>query len=276
MSVSRDILVAALLFGAAALWLLLPRAGGRARSLGIPLGAISLGLLAAQIPRLGHWAADSALAILSTVTVVAAAATVTVRNPIYSAIWFGMTLVGTAGLFLLQGAEFLAVATVVVYAGAILVTFLFLLMLADPQGRAQYDRTSWEAALSAAVGAVMIGLLSITTVSTLRAPAETVLAAAATPEEQAAGVLADAHVRGVGDALFNRHLIEVEVAGVLLLAALVGAAAFVAQTRVPWRPSVPDTRQQPSVPASGEPHSNGEVTAESHEPQIPTTTEPRG
>ena len=47
-----------------------------------------------------------------------------------------MMLVGVAGLFFLIGAEFLAVATLVVYAGAILVTFLFVLMLAQPEGDA--------------------------------------------------------------------------------------------------------------------------------------------
>ena len=78
-------------------------------------------------------------------TIVAAVATVTFRNPVYCAIWFGMTLTGTAGLFLFAGAEFLAVATLVVYAGAILVTFLFVLMLAQPEGDASYDRRSWEA-----------------------------------------------------------------------------------------------------------------------------------
>ena len=61
-----------------------------------------------------------------------------------------LSLLGTAGLFLFQGAQFLAVATIVVYAGAILVTFLFVLMLAQPEGQASYDRVSWEALLSAA------------------------------------------------------------------------------------------------------------------------------
>ena len=88
--------------------------------------------------------------MLAGVTVVSAAvATVTFRSPVYCAIWFGMSLLGTAGLFLFHGAQFLAVATVVVYAGAILVTFLFVLMLAQPEGQASYDRVSWEALLSA-------------------------------------------------------------------------------------------------------------------------------
>ena len=71
-----------------------------------------------------------------------------------------MTLTGTAGLFLLAGAEFLAVATIVVYAGAILVTFLFVLMLSQPEGHTSYDRRSWEAMISAFTGAVLVGILT--------------------------------------------------------------------------------------------------------------------
>ena len=100
--------------------------------------------------------------ILAAVTVVSASAAVTFRNPVYCAIWFGQSLLGTAGLFLLAGAQFLAVATVVVYAGAILVTFLFVLMLAQPEGKAAYDRVSWEAPIAAAAGVVMVGVLSMT------------------------------------------------------------------------------------------------------------------
>ena len=94
-------------------------------------------------------------------TIVAAVATISFRSPVYCAIWFGMTLTGTAGLFLLAGAEFLAVATLVVYAGAILVTFLFVLMLSQPEGHTSYDRRSWEAMISAFTGAVLVGILTM-------------------------------------------------------------------------------------------------------------------
>ena len=100
--------------------------------------------------------------VLAAVTVVSAAAAVTFRNPLYCAIWFGQSLLGTAGLFFFTGAQFLAVATVVVYAGAILVTFLFVLMLAQPEGKAPYDRVSWEALISAVTGMVIVGVLSMT------------------------------------------------------------------------------------------------------------------
>ena len=74
---------------------------------------------------------------------------------------------------MLQGAQFLGVATIVVYAGAILVTFLFVFMLAQPRGNAFYDRVSWEALLAAGTGAVMVGILTIT-VDKLELPATAV------------------------------------------------------------------------------------------------------
>lgn len=274
MTSSGSVLVAATLLGILALWLLLPRRSRRGRPTGVLVGAISVGLVASQLPRLGIWAADGVLVILSVVTIVAATATVTLRNPVYSAIWFGLTLVGTAGLFVLEGAEFLAVATVVVYAGAILVTFLFLLMLADPQGRAYYDRTSWEAAVSAFTGAVIVGILTSACVGVLRSPPKQFLAAAPAPAQLDAGVLAPAHVQGLGEALFDRHLIAVEMAGVLLLAALVGAAAMVAQGRVKHPPAVPGPTDQATTIMTEKPvSSNGEQGSSE---RIPTPAEQRG
>ena len=143
------------------MWLMLPRGTARGRGLGMVLAAVALGLGASQLPWLGQWMAEGVFLVLAAVTVVSAVGAVTFRNPVYCAIWFGQSLLGTAGLFLLAGAQFLAVATVVVYAGAILVTFLFVLMLAQPEGKAAYDRVSWEAPISAAAGMVMVGILSI-------------------------------------------------------------------------------------------------------------------
>lgn len=215
------------LLAAAGIWLLLPRAAARWPALGVVLGAAGVGLWLSQVPRLGDWLADSLFLLLAAVTLVAAVATVTLRNPIYCAIWFGMTLLGTAGLLMLQGAQFLAVATIVVYAGAILVTFLFVLMLADPKGKAPYDRVSWESLLSAATGALLVGILTMATAAVLTGPAKSRLAPEVAQEQRSENILAEDHVARLGAELFSRHLIAVEVAGVLLLAALVGATAIV-------------------------------------------------
>ncbi len=129
---------------------------------------------------------------------------------------------------MVQGAQFLAVATIVVYAGAILVTFLFVLMLAQSQGRDYYDRISWEPLLAAAAGAVLIGILTMalvgSSVENLPQPDQA---------GQARNILSDEHVAHLGAELFSRYLIEVEVAGTLLLIALVGTIAIVSHQREP-------------------------------------------
>ena len=269
----QSILILATALGALGMWQLLPRAGARGKLLGAACLAVALGLWASRMPLLADWVQSGLFFILAGVTIVAAVATVTMRNPVYCAVWFGMTLLGTAGLFLLAGAEFLAVATIVVYAGAILVTFLFVLMLAQTEGRAWYDRSAWEALVSSVAGIVIVGLLSVTTsgvllskvdkaaeraaaeraaaiaaegkgdllaaervLAELRKAAERATAIAAAAEgkgdrQAEDGILAEHHVARFGGELFGRHLIAIEVAGTLLLAALVGAAAIVSQTR---------------------------------------------
>src|SRR6516164_5792713 len=93
------------------MWLLLPRGQLRTRWLGAVLGVAALACFASQLWLLGDWTGDVVFWILSGVTVVAAACTVTFRSPVYCAVWFAMALVGTAGIFMVQGAQFLSVAT---------------------------------------------------------------------------------------------------------------------------------------------------------------------
>ncbi|MGW8257380.1 MAG: NADH-quinone oxidoreductase subunit J family protein [Thermoguttaceae bacterium] len=227
---SNYILVVATVFASLGIWLLLPRASERGRFLGAMFTAISFGLGASQLPFIGDWFVQSEFAVLALVTLVAAIAAMTFRNPIYCAIWFGLALLGVAGLLLLAGAQFLAVATIVVYAGAILVTFLFVLMLAQPEGKSYYDRISWEALISASTGMVLVCLLSVSVGAALnREAGQAVALTAPSAAELARGVLAEAHVAAIGGELFRRYLIAVDISGVLLFAAIVGAAAIAAQ-----------------------------------------------
>ncbi len=230
---SHYILMIATFLAALGMWLLLPRGIGRGRSIGAVMAVIALGLGASQMPLLGDWVSQSVFSILAGVTAVAAVSTITFRNPVYCAIWFGLTLLAVAGLFLLSGAQFLAVATIVVYAGAILVTFLFVLMLAQPEGKAIYDRVSWEALISAVVGICIVGVLSMTIGSVFSATTApgTPMIYPPSAEELAQGVLSPYHVASFGAELYGRHLLAIEIAGLLLLTALVGAAVIVAQSR---------------------------------------------
>ena len=149
---------------------------------------------------------------------------------------------GTAGLFLLQGAQFLGVATVVVYAGAIVVIFLFVLMLAQPGGRAHYDRIHWgwlPTGLAALAGAVLVtgvvfAISGITHTDPRGGSAPTAAVPATADRAARPGSEPDSqHVARLGGQLFARHLVGVELAGTLLLAALVGAAAITAQGKIP-------------------------------------------
>lgn len=240
------ILAGAVTAAAASLWLLLPRGSESrvARWLGLLLGAAALAGFVATGRRLGGLGEESVFLIVSLVAIVSGAATIVTRSPVYSAIWFALALAGVAGVLLVLGAQFLGVATIVVYAGAILVMFLFVLMLAQPSGLAPYDRVSSEPLLSAVAGAILLGLLTLAigrlstepslccAVPSRSAAVTATPSGAATPNDAAAVVadpLAKDQVARLGAELFGRHLLAVEVAGVLLLAALIGAIAVVSR-----------------------------------------------
>lgn len=224
----------ALLLGAVALGCLLPTTTTRRRLVGTLLGLLSLlliltGLLLPLLPRstaVVFWG-------LALVTVVAAVAAIATPKPVHCVLWFALSLLGTAGLLLVNGAQFLSVATAAVYAGAIVVILLFVLMLAQPDGRAAYDRISWSRYEKLAAALVAAGLLGVLAVA-LRAGLERQPDARIDP---AAGVtravLTEAHVARFGGELYTRHLLSVEVAGALLLIALVGALSILTRTADP-------------------------------------------
>jgi len=118
--------VAAVLLGAVGMWLLLPPMGKRGRMAGLVLAVAGLGTLASQMPWLGKWTDQGVFSILAGVTVVAAAAAVTSRNPVYSALWLGLSMLGTAGLLLFAGVQLPAVVVVIVYAGVIPISVLLI------------------------------------------------------------------------------------------------------------------------------------------------------
>jgi NADH-quinone oxidoreductase subunit J len=247
------LLAASVAAAAAGLWLLLPRGAERrfARWAGAALGIAALAGLVLTGRRLGGLGEEAVFLVVSLVAVISGAATVVSRSPVYAAIWFALALAGVAAVLLVLGAQFLGVATIVVYAGAILVMFLFVLMLAQPAGLAPYDRVSNEPLLAAVAGAVLLGLLSLVvgrlsaeTSSCCKLPSRAAIAAIAPGPDKGRGAdgrpaadqdsaaldsLAADQVARLGGELFGRHLLAVEVAGVLLLVALVGSIAIVSR-----------------------------------------------
>jgi NADH-quinone oxidoreductase subunit J len=87
---------------------------------------------------------------------------ITARNPVYAALWFALATLATCGLFLLQSAPFLAAATIIVYAGAVIVTFLFVIMLAQQSGAAGYDQRSGQSLMATISAFVLLGAVAMT------------------------------------------------------------------------------------------------------------------
>jgi NADH-quinone oxidoreductase subunit J len=148
MSISDMILAAIVVgLGAGGTYLLLPQKHGAVR----PRAAHGGGAIAAALGLLGflaYWSPPGPflptifLYVFGITAIAGAVLTVTSRNPVYSALWFASVVLSTAGLFLLADAPFLAAGTIIVYAGAIIVTFLFVIMLAQTEGKADYDRAA--------------------------------------------------------------------------------------------------------------------------------------
>ena len=87
---------------------------------------------------------------------------ITARNPVYAALWFALATLATCGLFLLQSAPFLAAATIIVYAGAVIVTFLFVIMLAQQSGAAGYDQKSGQSVMATISAFILLGAVAMT------------------------------------------------------------------------------------------------------------------
>src|SRR5438132_3572022 len=106
----------------------------------------------------------------SAIAIVTGTMLITQRNPVHAALSFALVVLSTCGLFLLQAAPFLVAATIIVYAGAIVVTFLFVIMLAQQTGWSDADRRSREPFIATVAGFVLMGALLYLLQKTYDAP----------------------------------------------------------------------------------------------------------
>ncbi|HEV3299769.1 MAG TPA: NADH-quinone oxidoreductase subunit J [Planctomycetaceae bacterium] len=253
-------------FGFIALYLLLPREYGFWRPVGIAFGVVSLGVLGFLFGPVGAPLHGALFYLFAGVAIAAAAATVTFANPIYSALSFALVTLSVSGLFVLRGAMFLAATTVIIYAGAIVVMFLFIIMLSRHPGNAPYDRHAREPFLGSLAAFLLLSILLFTLSDWRQNPfgqpaAPTTKSAVASkkpltelPRARAGFIplppsldpYPHSHMRpdepsplrGLGRAFFSDYLFVVELAGTLLLVAGVGAVA-IAPRRVRTRVKPP-------------------------------------
>jgi NADH-quinone oxidoreductase subunit J len=228
--------VAALALIACGVWWMMPRPARLPKAIGLVLAIGGAGLLAAHLhvetgpaEQTVLFASFAAAAILSAILMI------TNRNPVYSALWFAIVTLSVCGLFLLQSAPFLAVATVIVYAGAIVVTFLFVIMLAQQSGATVYDQRSRQPLLATVFAmlllAALLAMLEGASAVDMRFADEQLPAGAANALSRVPAHEPLDTMLGLGRSLFGNYLFAVELAGTLLLIATIGAIAIAPRRR---------------------------------------------
>ncbi|HEV2766093.1 MAG TPA: NADH-quinone oxidoreductase subunit J [Acidimicrobiales bacterium] len=163
-------------------------------------------------------AQNLAFAVLAVVAVLAALRVVTTRNVVHAALYLVAVLGSVGALYVLLAAEFLAAVQVLIYIGAIVVLFLFGIMLTRPTLGRDSGLDNDQRWLAGITGLFLFGVLSYVLVEAFgdeRLPRLEGLDREALTAERGTGA--------VGDAIFSTYLVPFEVVSVLLLAALVGA-----------------------------------------------------
>ena len=154
--------------------------------------------------------------VFATVTVASALMVIASRNPVHSVLFLIFAFVNSAGLFLLAGAEFLALILIIVYVGAVAVLFLFVVMMLDVDFASMRQGFLQYAPVAALVGIVL--LLELLMV------AGTFVVA---PDAAGSGMVPiDATIentRAIGQVLYTRYVFLFEAAGGVLLVAMIGA-----------------------------------------------------
>jgi len=155
-------------------------------------------------------AQNVAFGIIAAMMVFSAIRVVTTDNVVHAAFYLVMVLAGVAAQFILLGAEFLAITQVLVYIGAIVVLFLFGVMLtkAPMEGQEKVGRDNW--ALGALTSIVLLGLMGYVLIEGFG-------------RDKLPQGLVPTSTAAVSDSIFGEYLIPFEVVSVLLLSALIGA-----------------------------------------------------
>src|SRR6201992_2941521 len=162
--------------------------------------------------------------IFSAVCVLSGLMVITARNPVHSVLFLILAFFNAAGLFVLLGAEFLAMILVVVYVGAVAVLFLFVVMMLDidfselKKGALQY------LPFGALIGLILVAELVMAGSVWVFKPAEKMALADPTP----AGVT---NTAALGHILYTEYVYYFQIAGLVLLVAMIGAIVLTLRSR---------------------------------------------
>ena len=171
--------------------------------------------------------------LFAAITVLSGVMVVSSRNPVYSVLWLILAFFNAAGLFLLLGAEFLAMVLVIVYVGAVAVLFLFVVMLLDinylrlREGFMQYLPTG------ALIGAILVAELLMVYGGWKFADAAPLSVGSRTPD-----ITAVSNTDALGRLLYTDYAYLFQAAGLVLLVAMIGTIMLTHRTRTGVRKQV--------------------------------------
>ena len=161
-------------------------------------------------------------------TAVASGILVTVsRNPVHSVLWLILAFLSTAGLFVLLGAEFVAMLLIIVYVGAVAVLFLFVVMMLDVDFAELKGEMSKYMPLALLIGVVILMELALGLGAWTRSEGAPALRQAATPDP-----LTFHNTQALGLLIYDRYLLLFQIAGLILLVAMIGAIVLTLRHRV--------------------------------------------
>jgi NADH-quinone oxidoreductase subunit J len=173
--------------------------------------------------------ADIAFYLFASLMIFAAVMVISARNPVHSVLYLILAFFNAAGLFMLCGAEFLAMILMIVYVGAVAVLFLFVVMMLDvtlteaKQGFLKY------LPIGGAIGLIVMAELIFVMVSWMTNPEflETPLKASPMPD-----LAQTSNTKALGLILYTDYFYLFEVAGLILLVAMIGAIVLTMRERV--------------------------------------------
>ena len=180
--------------------------------------------------------------LFATVAIGAALMVIASSNPVHSVLWLILTFFNAAALFLMTGAEFLAMILLVVYIGAVAVLFLFVVMMLDVDFAELRSGALQYAPIGALVGIVLlVELVFVLSANAFDAPI-TAVATVPTPDP-----LVRTNTQALGDVLYTQYVHFFQIAGLILLVAMVGAIALTLRQKEGVRRQVPE-RQNARTP----------------------------
>ena len=157
--------------------------------------------------------------ILALISISTALGMLLSRNAVYSALFLVLNFITVAVFYLLLGAPFIAMAQVTVYAGAIMVLFLFVIMLLGAESLPEAQVLPWQKPLAGAL-AVALAIEATFIFLTRARPIGDV-------SQPDASMNMSANLKALGETLFTQYLLPFEVTSILLLVAMVGAIVLV-------------------------------------------------